>query len=67
MEAHGIESSQEISVAFFTNNGTPVHTEDLFDFIGQKINCGCFYIELKIFGETNKCVTAEVSDSFQSR
>lgn len=63
LDAHRLEQSEEISIAFFTNNGTPVNSEELFDFIGQKINCRCFYIELKICGETNKHINATVSES----
>lgn len=64
LAAHNLEQTEEITVSFYTNNNTPINSEDLFDFIGQKINCGCFYVELKISGETYKTINKEVSIFF---
>lgn len=54
LEAHDIEFNEDITVDFFDNIGTPLDYRYLFDIVGQKINCGCFYLELKISGESSK-------------
>lgn len=60
LAVHKIELLDEIVVDIFDNNGTHIKSEDLYGIVGQKFNCGCFYIELKISGEGNKTITLEV-------
>lgn len=60
MTAHETAEDGEIFVDFFDNNGGPINETDLFGIISQKMNCGCFYVELKISGEVDKSITVEV-------
>lgn len=64
LNAHNIECNESISANFFTNNKTPVAAHDLFEIIGQRINCGCFFLQVDLIGETTKITTSEVSHSF---
>lgn len=60
MQAHGSDASSAVFVDFFDNNGGPIDEPDLFGVISQKMNCGCFYVELKVSGEEDKSITVEV-------
>lgn len=60
LDAHGIDLLEEVNIEFFDNNGTNIHCDHLFDIVGQKINCGCFWIEIKFTDEKNSSVTCEV-------
>lgn len=60
--AHGIICEEDICIDFLDNNGAPIYQTELFGIVGQKMNCGCFFIELKISGESNKTITAAVSN-----
>lgn len=60
LDEHKIELLEEVDIEFFDNNGTYIVCEDLFDIVGQKINCGCFWVELKFVGENIPTTTSEV-------
>lgn len=60
LDEHKIELLEEVDIEFFDNNGTYISCEDLFDIVGQKINCGCFWVELKFIGENTPTTTSEV-------
>ena len=64
IEAHQLNSIEDINVDFFDNNKTPIFSGDLFEIIGQKVACGCFYVELRISGEENRSITVAVSSKF---
>lgn len=61
IQAHDLVAVDDMYMDFFDNHGAPINHGDLFGIIGQKINCGCFYIEIKITGNLKKSITAEVS------
>lgn len=59
---HDIVYETETIISFYDNNKTPVPSADLFEIVAQKINCGCFFIELKLSGDFYKTISAEVSE-----
>lgn len=60
LEAHEIHSNEDMNIDFSDNNRTPIFSTDLFGVISQKFASGCFYVELKISGESNKSITVAV-------
>lgn len=60
---HDVHTEEEIVIEFFDNNGAPINESDLFEIIGQKSSCGCFYIELLLSGESHKSITHEASQN----
>lgn len=60
IDAHQLNSVEDITVDLYDNNRTPIFFNDLHGVVSQKYACGCFYIELKISGESNKTITVAV-------
>lgn len=67
VEAHDLETTDDIYMDFFDNLGVPLNSVDLYGIIRQKNNCACFYIEIKVSGKTNKSINAEVNCDYSCR